>query len=219
MNTQRSVVIAAHPHLGFEGLEALIRSNPNYKFLSYATDQSALEQALSHKPDALIICYQFASRGIGITFRELFEISPNTCILVLSARSRSFDSITGLYQSGVKSFLCSSEVSTQELFEALHAITNGKSYYCRSYHEQLTARVIGHENTETHGMGQLGCREMQVLSLIAQGYSAKEIARLLDISLHTVQVHRRNIMNKLDLHKSTELTRYAIEQNMLDLQP
>lgn len=219
MDTQRAVVIAAHPHLGFEGLEVLIRSNPNYKLLSYATDQPTLTQALGDKPDALIICYQFAHSSIDITFQELRQISPDTRILVLSARSRSFDLITGLYQNGVKAFLCSSEVSAGELFEALDAITNGRSYYCTSYQNHLTARVIGHPNSEGDGCGQLGCRETQVLGLIAQGYSAKEIARLLDISLHTVQVHRRNIMNKLDLHKSTELTRYAIEQNMVDLQP
>ena len=123
--------------------------------------------------------------------------------------------------------MCSTTANQHALFGALDQTITGHNYFTNSYRDQLVEATItsttgstlnhnNHRQTEEEQPAKLGQRETQVLCLIAKGNSAKEVARILDISKNTVEVHRRNIMIKLRLHKSTELTRYAIESDLFD---
>lgn len=169
------------------------------------------------------MCYRFAGEQVSHTITELKQAVPNVSVLIVSAQPRPFDVITTLYDAGANAFICSSTANQQALFNALDQAVDGRNYYTNSYKDRLIeATMVARPNGALHAQKkeeplepQLGPREKQVLGLIAQGYSAKEIARELDISKNTVDVHRRNIMIKLNLRKSTELTRYAIENNIL----
>lgn len=224
MKACHSVVIAAHSHLGFEGIAALISQNPKYSIACYEDQAQNLLQTLQrNEADLLIMCYRFAGESAGDTIAQLKQAMPAISVLIVSAQPRSFDAITNLYDAGANAFLCSTTANQQALFNALDEAIDGNTYYTNSYKDRLIeTTVISRPPDKTKNAAtadtqapQLGPREKQVLGLIAQGLSAKEIARQLDISKNTVDVHRRNIMIKLKLRKSTELTRYAIENKLL----
>lgn len=235
MNTHYSVVIAAHAHLGFEGMASLIEKNPRYKVTCFEEHhQRLLETLFQKKADLLVMCYRFGGESVQYTIAQIKQSYPKTAVLVVSAQPRTFDAVSRLYDAGANAYLCSTTANQQTLFNALEQALAGQNYYTNSYKDTMIeasvidkapARNKGNGNgngngnrdgNEIEGIQALGQREKQVLSLIAQGNSAKEVARLLDISKNTVEVHRRNIMIKLNLRKSTELTRYAVENDLIE---
>lgn len=234
MKASRSIVIAAHNHLGFEGIASLIAQNPRYRIAGFEDQKAKLIDTLrQQKAHLLIICFGFAGEAANATISDIKQALPSIAIVVISAQPRAFDAVTALYESGANAFLCSTTANQQALFNALdHAVANNK-YYTNSYQDQLIESTLtikpdpianGHDTGNGKGHEQeieltprLGQRETQVLCLIAQGHSAKEVARLLAISKHTVEVHRRNVMIKLNVRKSTELTRYAIENKLIEI--
>lgn len=230
MNTFHSVVLAAHAHLGFEGIGALIEQNPRFKITGFEEQKSALLETLHlKKADLLVMCYRFTGDSALDTIAQIKQSHPQTAVLIVSAQPRTFDAVSKLYDAGVNAYLCSTTANRQTLFNALEQALIGQNYYTNSYKDtMIEASVIDKMPVRGNGNGSgneaesiqaLGQREKQVLSLIAQGNSAKEVARLLDITKNTVEVHRRNIMIKLNLRKSTELTRYAIENNLVEADP
>lgn len=227
MNACHSVVIGAHTHLGFEGLASLIEQNPSYKVACYEDRPDNLVNTLTELDASLLmLCFKFAGDPASDTIITVKEALPEVAIVVVSAQPRPFDKVTSLYDAGANAFLCSTTANRYALFNALEQAINGSKYYTNSYQDQLVEESLGstarkpanndHRPTDETQTTRLGVRETQVLCLIAKGNSAKEVARILDISKNTVEVHRRNIMIKLGLRKSTELTRYAIENDLFD---
>ena len=107
-----------------------------------------------------------------------------------------------------------------EIMHGIRATASGRVYLCQG---AAASMLDSYRRTRSTGLrsrgprGQLGDRESQVLRLIADGYSSKEIARNLHIAPSTVEVHRRNIMRKLGLHKAADLTRFAIRHHMISM--
>jgi len=120
-----------------------------------------------------------------------------------------------MMQAGASSFV-STQSSMDELLQAIRAAASGRSYLCSSASSLMVDSLRRGRSTESP-RGQLGEREEQVLCLIADGFSSKEIARNLQIAPSTVEVHRRNIMRKVGLHKVADLTRYAIRNQMVQV--
>ena len=225
MKTCHSVVIAAHAHLGFEDISSLIEREPGYIVSGYESHPPRLMDTLAqHNADLLLMCYRFCGESPVDAITHVKQTLPRLSVLIVSAQPRTFEEVTRLYDAGANAFLCSTTANRKTLFSALESATAGQQYYTNSYRDKLIETTVvsippASQNGSTQELDRsptLGQRETQVLRLIAQGNSAKEVARILDISKNTVEVHRRNIMIKLKLRKSTELTRYAIENNLLD---
>jgi two-component system NarL family response regulator len=104
-----------------------------------------------------------------------------------------------------------------DIAAAIRAAAAGRVYLCQSAATEMVACVRKSKAGDGTARKQLGGREEQVLRLIADGYSSKEIARNLLIAPSTVEVHRRNIMRKVGLHKVADLTRYAIRNLMVSV--
>ena len=98
---------------------------------------------------------------------------------------------------------------------AIRAAAEGRFYLCQEASETVMTCMVTKKSEEIKITTRLCSREEQVLRLIADGYSSKEIAQQLGISPSTVEVHRRNIMRKVGLHKVAELTRYAIRSSLI----
>lgn len=119
---------------------------------------------------------------------------------------------------GASGFICTTSSTLGTLLEALTTISQSGYFFSSEYlkwsvHNQLHSKTLIAQNT----MMRLADREEEVLRMIAEGHSAKAIADLLNISKNTVNVHRRNIMKKLNMHKSVDLTKYAIKNNLIQL--
>ena len=126
------------------------------------------------------------------------------------------NSIIEILDAGAKGYV-STTSSIDELMSAIRAAASGRGYLCQSAASEMMESVRKSRAGDITVRSHLGGREEQVLRLIADGYSSKEIARNLQIAPSTVEVHRRNIMRKVGLHKVADLTRYAIRNQMVSV--
>ena len=143
--------------------------------------------------------------GIEVT-RRIAAQSPSVRVLALSTY---FDRrvVTQMLEAGAAGFV-NKAVGRDELLQGIRAVAAGKPYLC----QEIAAMLVKPQGSaET----QLGRREIEVLLLLVDGSTSAEIANRLYIATSTVEVHRRNIMRKLDLHSIAELTKYAIRQGLI----
>jgi two-component system NarL family response regulator len=124
--------------------------------------------------------------------------------------------IIEILDAGAKGYVATTS-SIDELIAAIRAAAAGRVYLCQTAAGEMMASVRKFRAGDGLVRGALGGREEQVLRLIADGLSSKEIARNLQIAPSTVEVHRRNIMRKVGLHKVADLTRYAIRNQMVSV--
>jgi len=153
--------------------------------------------------------------GIEATQRILAE-SPNVKIIALSMHSdRRF--VGGMLKAGASGYLLK-DCAFGELAQAIRAVQTNQSYL-----SPRIARVVVEEYVRQVGTGEstvasvLTAREREVLQLLAEGKSTKETASLLNLSVRTVEAHRQQIMNKLNIHKAAELVKYAIREGLITL--
>lgn len=216
---QKKVLIAARLHLGFEALRYLLDNHPEYKITDYvSTEHELIKSIQADPPDFILMCFAFESKD-GISYiHRLRGIAPKTPVIVLSATSRSTEAITNLYKSGAASFICTSTSKLELLFDAFRSICQ-VSYF---FPPELLKTIVLNQpdklkNANSTESIHLGPREEEILIMIAEGYSACQIAKLLNISENTVNAHRHNIMKKLNLNKSIDLTKYAIKHQLIRL--
>jgi DNA-binding NarL/FixJ family response regulator len=219
MLCEKSVLIAAQEHLGFETLRFFLDSQSRFKVIDYATTAKELiEIGLIEKPDLILMCYSFATLNGPSFIHQVREIFANSAIVILSSSPRSREEISMLYQNGVAGFLCTTTCNLKTLFDALMVIDQKSYFFPPNFLPGHIQNQAPSSSSPTHNaMIVLGDREEQVLKMIANGCGAKKIAKQLNISINTVNVHRRNIMKKLNLHKSVELTKYAIKNGLIRL--
>lgn len=215
----KKVLIAAHQHLGFEALRYLLDSDPDYKVTDYVLTESELIKSIeTDTPDFILMCFAFESAN-GVSYiSRLRKIAPNTPVIVLSATFRSIEVISSLYQSGAAGYLCTTTCTLDLLFETFDAIQR-VGYF---FPPDLLKSIVINQSAEIKKSNltqpiHLGAREKEILIMIAEGHSACEIAKLLNISTNTVNAHRHHIMKKLNLNKSIDLTKYAIKHQLIRL--
>ena len=156
--------------------------------------------------------------GIEVT-RNIRELLPETRVVILSMHSR-IDYITKAFQAGATGYIVK-ESATEKLLECLETVSKGEHFMDSSLHYKVVENVMKSREQEAKitdaGYNALTRREQEVMRLLAQGLSSKKIAEKLFISPKTVKNHRSNIMNKLDLHSTVELVRYAAKFGLIDV--
>lgn len=164
------------------------------------------------------MCFAFESKGDLSFIHRMREIAPKTPIIVLSATPRSIEVISSLYKSGAAGFICTSTGSLELLLDAFNTILRAGYFFPPDLLKNLMSNQSNDIKTQNSAQPtQLGAREEEILIMIAEGHSAKKIAKLLNISKNTVNTHRHNIMKKLNLNKSIDLTKYAIKHQLIRL--
>lgn len=149
--------------------------------------------------------------GIEVT-RLLLQALPDIKVLALSTYSDR-RTILEMLDAGASGYVVKS-AGQDELLCAIRALALGRTYLCPEVSAVVINSVRG-RNASSKPQGEhLGRREQEVLKLLAEGFTSPEIAGQLNIATSTVEVHRRNIMGKLDLHSVAELTKYAIRQGL-----
>lgn len=171
-------------------------------------------------PEVVLIMGIISSRTILSLVKKYLEAYPAANIVVVSGYSNR-DQMLDLLHAGVKGFISQYESGFEELTQALKAAAESRTYVCAADLPQFANPYLDDSLNNADGNligpfshGVLSDREIVVLGAIATGYSSKEIGRQLNISPTTVDVHRKNIMRKLELKNVVELTRYAIRHNI-----
>ncbi|HEX5804294.1 MAG TPA: response regulator transcription factor [Azospira sp.] len=157
-----------------------------------------------------IVCMDIGMPGMnGIeATRQLLAICPEIKVIAVSAFAEQRYALD-MFDAGAAGYVTKSGAG-DELLRAIEAVQKNQKYICPSIASIIAGACSSQRDFKPGASQQLGARERQVLQLVAEGHTSLQIANQLHIAHSTVEVHRRNIMRKLDLHSVAELTRYAI---------
>ncbi len=195
-----------------EGLLALLKSEAA---LDVVGDSSRVEGAaakiLAAAPDVVVT--DLGMDGCVFTMiRDLRKVAPHLKFIVVTAFDTEMNVASAL-QLGVDGFFRKTD-SIDELIEAIMQVRAGHFVCSDALRDRInSAREVGVDSAKSRA---LSLREVEVLRLVARGYSAKEVAKSLQISVKTVDRHKSNMMQKLNMHNQVELTRYAIRGGLVD---
>lgn len=207
MTTTRVAIVDDHPMVA-EGIKAILESFDDINVVAtYSSGQEIIDNAEALAPDVILLDLNMPGIN-GLSAMELLlEARANTRILVLSMHD-SPEYIGAALSHGAMGYVLK-DVPTEEIKTAIDTVMTGQRYLCTGAKGSLTPEE-GSENRET-----LTGREQTVLLQLAKGRSNKEVAATLNISVRTVETHRKNIKRKLGISSTAGLTRYAMEHGVL----
>lgn len=191
------------------GLRLIIEKEPSMQLLFEATNRRDLLSFLQkHDPDILIMDLNLGDSDGMETIESVTRHYPSLPILVLSTYPEELYALFA-FKQGILGYLNKSVVS-EELIEAIETVVSGKHYISRSFKEKLPyGTTLAKENRELTSL--LSKRETEVMSLLAQDKSSKEIAEIMGISPKTVSTYKVRIMDKLSISSASHLQRLAYE--------
>jgi len=199
-----------------EGLRALLSSNPDFDIVGEAEDgREAIRCVEKLRPDLVLIDLSMP-RMTGIeAIREIKKRCPETRILALTVH-RSEEYILATLQAGADGYVLK-DATHADLMMAIRNVLAGKSYLSPGVSEKVIEGYLEGRRTlrPSSSWDTLTQREREVLKLIGEGYKNKEIADELCISVKTVEKHRANLMEKLNLHSASALTAFAMEKGLV----
>jgi DNA-binding NarL/FixJ family response regulator len=215
---KKILLVDDHP-LFRAGLKSLLVDNPSFQIIGEAGDgEEAIRLTKTLKPDLLLLDITLPDKsGIEIT-RELKERFPEILIMIVSMHSR-IDYITESFRAGALGYVIK-ESAAERLVQGLETVARGEYFLDSSLSHKVVEKILGFPTKEAiitdEKYASLTPREEQVLRLLAEGHSAREVGEKLFISPKTVENHRANIMDKLDLHSTLDLIRYAVRLGLID---
>ncbi len=197
------------------GLKLLIDGQADMTVVGEASDGAAAVQlALKCRPDIIVMDVSMPGMNGLVATQTLRKILPATAIVTLT-RHADDAYLQELLRAGASGYVLKQSPPT-ELLQAIRATGAGGQYVDSSLTARVTAGFLGREGRgASRGAAPITERETEVLRLIASGYSNKEIAQQLDLSVKTVEAHKANAMRKLDLTSRIDIVKYAILQGWL----
>jgi two-component system, NarL family, response regulator NreC len=199
-----------------KGLRLLLESHPGFKVIADAADgREAVALAEANRPDVLVT--DIAMPGLnGIeAARQICARQPSIAVIFLSMHADEGYVMKAL-KAGARGYLLK-DSAEYDLINAVEAVAEGKAFFSPAISKMLAEEYL--RQMQEHAMEDsydlLTTREREVLQLLGEGRSNKEVATFLDLSLHTVETHRSNILQKLDLHTGAELVLYAIRKGVV----
>ena len=196
-----------------ESVKLFLEKNGGEVVGEAGTGEEALALAAKVRPQVIVMDLEMPGvGGLAVTHR-ITKLSPSPHVLILSAYDDEDYVIEALTQAGAAGYLLKSD-GLDELLNAIQAIKSGKRYLSPSVAPILLERLQSSDPSRT-AFDLLTQREREVLRLIGQGATSKEVAERLGISPKPAQVHRENLKQKLALHTTADLVRYAIKHRMV----
>jgi DNA-binding NarL/FixJ family response regulator len=216
---KRLRILLADDHVTMRhGLRMLIDNEPDMQVVSDVSDgAAALRNALTLKPDVVVMDISMPGvNGLAAT-RTLKQQQPNVAIVTLT-RHADDAYVQELLRAGVSGYVLK-QSAPSELLQAIRSAAAGGQYLDSTLTARVTALVLGRANRPAKTTAALSDRESDVLRLIACGYSNKEIASELSLSVKTIEAHKANAMRKLGITGRIGIVKYAVLQGWLDKPP
>ena len=213
------VLIADDHKIMLAGLRSLLEKQVEFEVVGEAENgRKAVKMALETKPDVVVMDVSMPDLNGMEATTQVVDGLPETRVIALSMHSdKRF--VMGMLQAGASGYLLK-DCASQELANAIRQVADGKKYLS----PEITGVVIddflkGRSSGEAATVkAVLSAREREVLQLIAEGWSTKQIASHLYVSVKTIETHRRQIMKKLDLHTIADLTKYSIREGLTSIE-
>jgi len=212
-------VLVADDHVVIrEGIRLLLEAQPDIEVVGEASDGwEAWKKALKLRPDVVLMDITMPGVGGLEATRQLRATMPDIRVLVLTMHEGE-DFFFGMLQAGASGYVLKG-ASSHELLNAIRSVHQGGIYLYPTMTKKLVSDYLSRPSWEQTGYDDLTSRERDVLTLIAEGLTTQEIADKLMISANTIQTHRHNIMEKLNLRNKSELIKYAIRKGLITVEP
>lgn len=212
-------LLVADDHKIFrQGIKKLLEEEADLQVVGEAADgRDAVKKATELKPDLVLMDIAMANlNGLEAT-KQIKKVLPETKIIMVTMHKNE-EYILQSFQAGASGYILK-EGAVEELVHAIRSIHQDKSFLSPTISKTLIdayLRKMETGKTETP-FDLLTDREREVLQLIAEGYTNREVAKALFISVKTVEAHRAHIMQKLNIHDVAKLVKYAIQKGLVDL--
>ncbi|MUM76553.1 response regulator [Pseudodesulfovibrio sp. F-1] len=212
------MIVDDHP-LFREGLKTIVNRDDRYTVVCEAGNGTdGIRLGKRHKPDIMLVDISMPGKNGIQMIRELKSSLPQTRFIIISMHSEA-DYIVEAFRAGASGYLIK-ESAAGNLMRGLDAVARGELFLDDALSQEVVFRLMQAKDEQTAGRDPyttLTAREQEVLRLLAEGLTAKEVAAQLFISPKTVENHRTNLMKKLGLQSSVELIRYAARLGLIDL--
>ncbi len=210
--SNRKVLIADDHAVVRQGLKHIISRDPDIEVVGEAENgNEVLEKVKELDIDVILMDIEMPEKNGMETLIHLKTSNPNLPVVILSIFAEEQYGLR-LIQSGASSYL-SKTCPPNQLLEAIHKVADGGKYITSSLGELLVKKMDNEANKPVHE--SLSNREYQIFFMIASGKKQKDIASELSISINTVNVHRANILKKLNVKSNSEIIRYALQNDLI----
>ena len=213
---KQRIVIAEDYTILREGLRALISANPDFEVVGEAIDgHEAIHSVEKNRPHLVLMDLSMPRMNGMDAIREIRKRVPETKIVVLTIH-KTEEYILAALKAGADGYVLK-DATHEELIMAAKSVLSGRRYISPGISEKVIEGYLDGRKTlkPQTAWETLTQREREILKLIAEGYRNKEVAEYLCISVKTVEKHRANLMEKLDLHNVQALTAFAIERGLV----
>jgi DNA-binding NarL/FixJ family response regulator len=210
---QTTILVADDHQIVRQGLKRLLSKRGDFAIVAEASDgEQAVEIASRQQPDVVLMDISMP-RLSGIDATRRIAAGGRTKVLALSMHdAQSY--VEEALRAGASGYV-HKNASAEDLFSAIDAVRTGESYLSPTVTQQVVDAIARPGDRPSSAVSALTQREREVLKLIADGLSSKEIAAQLGVSLKTIESHRANLMDKLDIHKVSGLVRFAVRAGLV----
>jgi two-component system response regulator NreC len=210
--TMPTRIILADDHaLVRQGIKSLLEREGLQVVAEASDGREAIRHAEALAPDVIVMDIGMPTLNGMEAARELARCCPKVKPILLTQHDEP-QYVSAALSAGVKGYVLKSQISA-ELIHAIHQVLRGHVYLSPG----ISSAVLAAYNSKAHPADPLTSRERQVLQLIAEGKSTKDVAALLGVSVKTAESHRSRLMQKLDIHETASLVRYAVKHGLVQI--
>jgi DNA-binding NarL/FixJ family response regulator len=214
------ILIADDHDVARGGIRALLENHPGWQVCGEAKDgRETVELVAQMKPDLILLDIGMPNlNGLEAT-RQILATAPEALILILTMHDTD-QLVREVLRAGARGFLFKSDAG-RDLITAVEALQLGRTFFTTRVSQLVLSGFLdrdqlGEESLERN-FELLTSREREVIQLLAEGKTSKEVAVALSLSVKTAETHRTNLMRKLDLHSVADLTRYAVRNGIVQV--
>jgi DNA-binding NarL/FixJ family response regulator len=210
------ILIADDHEVARQGIRALVESHPGWEVCAEAKDgREAAEICSKLQPDIVLMDVGMPNLNGLDAARQILGTAPDTRILILTMHDTD-QVVRDVLSAGARGFLLKSDAG-RDLITAVEALQHHRTFFTTKVAQMVLDGYLHPESETEKSSDVLTPREREVIQLLAEGKTSKEVAVALNLSVKTAETHRTNLMRKLDLHSVADLTLYAVRNGIVQI--
>jgi two-component system response regulator NreC len=210
-------ILICDDHVLFsEGIKAILRAEPGLEVVGEVRDgRQAVEKVKELRPDVVLMDIAMPDLSGFEATRRVHEADPSVRVLMLTMHDEE-ELVARCLEAGAAGYIIKDAPATQLVY-AIDTVMKGERYLSPVVLKKVVAGYVKNSKRPQTSYDRLSAREREILKLLAEGLTVKEIATRLNLSIKTVDVHKYNLMRKIDVHDRAELIRYAIQKRLIEV--